>query len=70
MNEELLDELKKSVEGDVAVDSETLATFSHDASLFEVKPQVVVYPKDAEDVQALVKFVEKNKKEHRSRRKR
>ena len=64
MNEELLDELKKSVEGDVAVDSETLATFSHDASLFEVKPQAVVSPKNEQDVQKLVKFVAKHKKAH------
>ena len=37
--------------------------YSHDASLFEVKPQVVVAPKDAADVKALVKYV----KEHKSK---
>lgn len=64
MDEKLLDELKKTIKGDVDVSAETLNSFSHDASLFEVKPQVVVYPKDDEDVENLVKFVAKHKKEY------
>ena len=64
MDQSLLDELKSSISGDVATDAETLDSFSHDASLFEVKPQVVVFPKDAKDVQSLVQFVSKNKKDH------
>lgn len=63
MNPTLLEELKTKIKGDVATDAETLDTFSHDASLFEVKPQVVVFPKDAEDVQNLVKFVTEHKKD-------
>lgn len=64
MDEKLLGELKKTIKGDVLADEETLNTFSHDASLFEVRPQVVVYPKDNQDVQNLVKFTVKHKKEH------
>ncbi|HVA96047.1 MAG TPA: FAD-binding oxidoreductase [Candidatus Acidoferrales bacterium] len=64
MNPALLEELKSIIHGDVAVDDETLMKHSHDASLFEVKPQVVVYPKDEADVQALIKFVSKHKKDH------
>src|SRR5262245_49143323 len=64
MNPALLEELKSLIKGDVATDEDTLMKHSHDASLFEVKPKVVVYPKDASDVQALVKFVDKHKKEH------
>src|ERR1035437_5107106 len=64
MDEKLLDELKKTIKGDVDVSAETLNSFSHDASLFEVKPQVVVYPIDDEDVENLVKFVAKHKKEY------
>lgn len=64
MDAALLEELKGIIKGDVATDEDTLMKHSHDASLFEVKPQVVVYPKDGEDVQALVKFVAKHKKEH------
>ncbi len=63
MNPNLLEALKKEVTGEVLVDEETLMTHSHDASLFEVKPQAVVFPKTEEDVQKLVKFVAEHKKE-------
>jgi len=39
------------------MDDETLTKFSRDYSLFKVRPQVVVFPKDAEDIKNLVKFV-------------
>lgn len=61
MNDALLNELKQSFKGDVATDAEALTTYSHDASLFEVKPQAVVFPKDEADIQSLVNFVNKNK---------
>src|SRR6266568_3896043 len=64
MDASLLDELRQSIKGEVATDEETLMKHAHDASLFEVKPQVVVFPKDAADVQSLIKFVTKHKKEH------
>jgi FAD/FMN-containing dehydrogenase len=52
-----LEILKKNFKGDIEFDEVTLDTYSHDASLFEVKPEVVVFPKDSADVKALVKFV-------------
>ncbi len=58
----LAQDLSKIIKGDVIEDSDTLTQFSHDASLFEIKPQVVVFPKDEEDVEALVSYVAKNKK--------
>jgi FAD/FMN-containing dehydrogenase len=63
MKTALLDELKTKLKGDIATDDETLNTYSHDASLFEVKPQVVVFPKDIDDVKTLVKFVSDHKKD-------
>lgn len=39
----------------------TIETYSHDASLFEVKPELVVFPKDAKDIEILVKVVSDNK---------
>lgn len=66
MDQNLLEELKKSLTGDVDTSDETLTTYSHDASLFEVKPQVVVFPKNEKDIQELVKFVSKHKKEHKN----
>jgi FAD/FMN-containing dehydrogenase len=59
MNPALLEELKEIIKGDVATDNETLRKYSHDASIFEMLPQVVVFPKDPEDVKNLVTFAAK-----------
>ena len=59
--ESWINELEKGFKGDVLFDEETLAMYSKDASIFEVKPKLVVFPKDAKDVQRLVNFVRKNK---------
>lgn len=66
MDTNLLTKLKTTIKGDVLTDEQTLSSYSHDASLFEVKPQLVVFPKDEEDVENLVKFVNKNKKNNPS----
>lgn len=52
----LAEELKKVIQGEVADDPEALAACSRDASIFEIKPAVVVSPKDVADIQALVRF--------------
>jgi FAD/FMN-containing dehydrogenase len=54
-------ELTKIFKGDLDTTPETLDFYSHDASLFELRPQIVAFPKDNEDVKALVKFVADNK---------
>lgn len=64
MNPDLLNELKELIKGDVETDEATLTENSHDASLFEVKPQAVVSPKDNDDVEKLVQFVARHKKDH------
>lgn len=56
----LLDEIKKIIKGEVVDDEDTLTKYSRDASIFEIKPQVIVSPKDSEDIKALVKFASKN----------
>ncbi len=53
-------EIKKFFKGEVEDGEEILKTYSHDASLFEVKPKLVVFPKDSEDVKNLVKWVNEN----------
>jgi FAD/FMN-containing dehydrogenase len=63
MDPKLLDSLKETFKGEIQTDEETLKLYSHDASLFEVKPQVVVFPKDVEDLKNLIKFVTAHKKE-------
>ncbi len=54
-------EIQKFFKGDIADDVETLKKYSHDASLFEVVPKLVVYPKDSEDLGRLVRWVEEHK---------
>lgn len=66
MNTDLVGDLKKIIKGDVLSDDQTLNSYSHDASLFEVKPQAVVNPKDINDVKALVRYVNENKKNNPS----
>lgn len=53
----LPEELKKIIKGEVLTDEATLEKASRDASVFKVKPQVVVCPQDASDISALVNFV-------------
>lgn len=55
--------LKEVIKGDVDATDETRTFYSHDASLFELRPQVVVFPKDDEDIKAVVQFVAEHKAE-------
>ncbi len=47
--------------GNVEDSKETLEFYSHDASMFEIKPKLVIAPKTAKDVQAAVKVVAERK---------
>ncbi len=47
--------------GDIAEDHASRAAASRDASLFKVMPQAVVFPRDADDVRALVAFANANR---------
>ena len=55
------DQLKKVLRGEVENTQDVLINYSHDASLFEVIPESVVFPKDSSDVKALVSFVSEHK---------
>lgn len=57
-----MDEIKQALaksgfSGDVEDDVTTLETYSHDASMFEIKPKLVIAPKTAADVEKAVKIV-------------
>ena len=60
-NKMIRDKLKKIVSGEVSVNQEILEKYSRDYSIFKVKPQAVVFPRNVEDVKKLVKFATKNK---------
>ncbi len=50
-------ELQKIVRGKVYSDRQTLEKYSRDASIFQVKPQLVIAPKSVSDIKNLVKFI-------------
>jgi len=52
----LRDDIAPLIRGDVADDPETIQKYSRDTSIFERAPKVVVFPKDAADVAAIVRF--------------
>lgn len=45
---------QRGFEGDIDASEQTRQFYSHDASLFELVPQLVVFPKNAQDLQRLV----------------
>ena len=63
---ELIKDLKSFIKGDVDASEEAKQFYSHDASMFEMVPEVVVSPKDSKDIQEIVKYVAKNKKSNPS----
>ena len=63
MNSDIIRDIKSFFRGDIDAASETLEKYSHDASLFVIRPSLVVYPRDAADVGALVTYITEKKKE-------
>lgn len=58
----LAEDIASLIKGDVVTDNESKTLYSHDASLFELPPEAVVFPKDTEDVCKLVNYVNEHKK--------
>jgi FAD/FMN-containing dehydrogenase len=58
-----MDDVKKIIRGDVDVSSAALKAYSHDASIFEVTPSAVMYPKDEKDLKQIVHYVTERKLE-------
>ena len=59
-------QLAERIKGDVLTDDVTREFYSHDASLFELWPEVVAFPKSSADVKSIVQFVIENKKSNPS----
>ena len=58
------EEITKFFKGDIEDSEESLTKYSRDASLLEVRPEIVVFPKGVEDLKALVKWVSENKEKY------
>ncbi len=57
---------KQGFSGDFDSSPETLEKFSHDASMFEIRPKLAIAPKNTRDVEIAVKYVADNKKKDKS----
>lgn len=55
--------VRASIKGDVTDDAASRATFSRDTSVFTKTPELVAYPKDADDVASLVRTIAGAKKD-------
>src|SRR3989344_8752549 len=62
----LAEELRRTIRGEVEDAPEVLERYSRDASLFVVRPEVVVHPRDREDVATLVRFARREKSKGRN----
>lgn len=58
--------LKPEFKGQIEIQEKTLVAYSRDASLFEVKPVAVVFPKDTEDIKILVRWAINEKQKDKS----
>ncbi len=59
----LAKEIRLFFKGDVETSALVREEYSRDASLFRIQPEIVVFPRDADDVQNLVRFAAKKKQE-------
>ena len=56
----MIEELKNIITGEISSNEKDLLVYSHDASIFEIKPQLVIKPKN-DDIKNLIKWVANNK---------
>lgn len=54
-------EIQTKISGEVSNSEQDLEKYSHDASIFEVRPELVIKPKNTEDLKTLVRWVSENK---------
>lgn len=57
----VITELKKEIKGDILSDQYSLGMYATDASIYQILPQVIVIPKDEEDVRKAIRIANKYK---------
>jgi FAD/FMN-containing dehydrogenase len=57
---------KAGFKGETDISPAALDLYSHDASMFELRPKLIVKPRDGQDIEKLVKLVADNKKTDKS----
>ncbi len=63
MDMSIKEDIVRIIKGDVYDDTSTRTQYSRDTSIFERTPAVVVFPRDATDVSAIVRYVHEARKE-------
>jgi len=58
---DLISTLRAEIQGDVLTDKYSLGLYATDASVYQIRPQVVVLPKNAEDVKVALREARKHK---------
>ncbi len=53
--------LNSIIRGEIRNDEVTRSFYDHDYSIFKVKPEAVIFPKNSEDIKQLVKFVSRSR---------
>ncbi len=60
--DKFVEELRKlGFKGETDDSNDSLEFYSHDASLFEIKPSLIVFPRNSDDIKILVNLVKDNK---------
>lgn len=59
-----LSSLKQNFKGEITTHEADIEKYSRDASIFQIAPQAIVFPRDNEDLEELVKFVAQHKGLH------
>lgn len=57
-------DLKPKLQGEFSTDPHVLEKYHKDASIFEIAPSAVAYPKHKQDIEELVKYVTQHKPNH------
>lgn len=60
----IISSLRTIFEGEINTTEQTRKKYSHDASIYELVPEAVLFPKDSMDIKKLVHFVSQSKAEY------
>ncbi len=55
------DELRRNIKGEILLDEASLNHYKNDASIFEMRPQAILLPRDKEDLFLTINWVKKQK---------
>lgn len=61
---DIYEQLKNEISSEADLTLRSRDAYSHDASMFELVPKAVTFPKNSSDIGKLIRFINKNKKDH------